>query len=324
MKASLRITGLVAFVFLTSYGISWAVADAGLYIVARPKASVSGQKIYLEDIADIKGEGHMTQRIRSICLGSSPQPGDTRTLQGKRISTILRSKHFLPADVIITIPETVAVTRTFQIVPIERYKDLFYKYVKDRIGNHADFSISNFKVTGNQPVSTGVITLKIADHGNREMLGYMSITTFVHVNAKSVQRVMLAGWVHLFKEIPCTVHPLEKDTVLSEKDVTSVRKDISKLPLNIVLNTKAAIGKKLKQSVRSGAYLRENMLDDVPAVNRGDQVLIVAESGTIRVTVMGETLEQGSPGDTIRVKNATSKKIISAEVVDASTVRVRF
>jgi flagella basal body P-ring formation protein FlgA len=324
MKKSIRITVMVAFIFMISYGLPGAVTYAGLRIIARPKASVSGQKIYLEDIARIKGERRMTQRIGSICLGSSPRPGDTRTLKGRRISTILRSKRFLPADAAITIPETVEVTRTFQVVPIERYKDLFFKYVEDRIGNHADFRISNFRVTGNQPVSTGTVTLKIADHGDRKMLGYMSVTAFVHVDAKSVQRVMLSGWVHLFKDIPYTVHPLKKDTVISEKDMKLVRKDVSKLPLNVVADAKIVIGKKLKHSLGSGAYLRENMLDDVPVVNRGDQVVIVAESGAIRVTVIGKTLEEGCPGDIIRVKNAMSKRVITAQVVDASTVRVQF
>jgi flagella basal body P-ring formation protein FlgA len=324
MKESMRIIVMVAFVLLTGYGLSWAVTDARLDIVARPKASVSGQKIYLDDIARIKGDKDLRKRIGSICLGSAPRPGDTRTLRGRRISTILRSKQFLPSDATITVPETVEVTRTFQVVPIERYKDVFYRYVKDRIGNHTDFSIGNFKVTGNQPVPAGIVALRIADPGNRKMSGYVSVTTFVQVDSESVQRVMLSGWIHLFKEIPCTIHPLEKDTVISKKDVKLVRKDVSKLPSNIVLDIQAVIGKRLKHSVRHGAYLRENMLDEVPAVNRGDQVVIVAESGAIKVTVRGETLEKGCPGDTIRVKNAMSKKIISAEVIDASTVRVRF
>ena len=324
MKKNMRITVMVALLFLISNGLPGAVAYAGLHVVASPKAWVSGQKIYLEDIARIKGEKRMTQRIGSICLGSSPRPGDTRTLKGSRISTILRSKRFFPADASITIPEKVEVTRTFQEVPIERYKDLFFKYVEDRIGKHADFQISNFRVTGNQPISTGTVTLKIADQGDRKMLGYMSVTAFVHLDAECVQRVTLSGWVHLFKGIPCTVRPLEKDAVISKNDVKLVRKDVSKLPLNVVSDAETAIGKKLKHSLGSGDYLRENMLDDVPVVNRGDQVVIVAESGAIRVTVVGKTLDKGCPGDVIRVKNAMSEKVVAAQVVDASTVRVQF
>ncbi len=324
MKKGIRIMVAAVFVFLMSYGLSEAVAHTGLNIVVKSKVSVRGEKIYLDDIARIKGERTITQGIGSICLGSSPRPGSTRALKGERISTILRSKRFWPADATITVPETVEVTRRGQIVSRERYKDLFYRYVSDHIGDNADFSISNFKVTGNRSVPEGAVTLKIADNGDRKMLGRISVTSFVYVDARSAQRVTLSGWVNLFKGVPCAVRTLKRDEVASENDIKIIRKDISRLPLNIVSDAKEVIGKRLKHSVRSGEYLRENMFENVPVVNKGDQVVIVAESGAFRVTAIGKTLEKGCSGDIIRVKNSMSKKIISAQIIDASTVRVRF
>ncbi len=324
MKKGIKIVVAAAFILLTSYGFSVAGEDSALSIVVKSKASVRGDKIYLKDIAQIKGERNITQKIGSVCLGSSSRPGNTRSLKGERILTILRSKRFWPVNATITSPETVEVTRRSRIVSKEWYKDLFYRYVADRIEDNADFSISNFKVTGNRPVPEGAVTQKIADNSNKKMLGYMSVTAFVYIDNKREQRVMLSGWVNVYKKVFCAVRTLKRNEVVTENDVKLVRKDISKLPLNIVSDAKAVMGQRLKHYVRSGEYLRGDMLEDVPVVNKGDHVVIVAESVALRVTVIGKTLEEGCPGDMIKVKNSVSKKIISARVIDASTVKVQF
>jgi flagella basal body P-ring formation protein FlgA len=323
MKKGVRIV-VAAFILLTSYGLAAADADTALKIVVKSNASVRGEKIYLKDIAQIKGEKNITQQIGSVCLGSASRPGNIRSLKGERILTILRSKRFWPVNATITTPETVEVTRRSQIVSKERYKDLFHRYVADLIGANADFSISNFKVTGNRPVSEGAVTLKVADNSDKKMLGYVSVTAFVGIDKKNEQRVMLSGWVNSYKKVFCTVRTLKRNEVVTENDVKLVRKNICKLPLNVVSNAKAVMGKRLKHCVRSGEYLRGDMLEEVPVVHKGDHVIIMAESSILRVTVIGKTLEEGCPGEMIKVKNSMSNKIISAQVIDASTVKVQF
>jgi flagellar basal body P-ring formation protein FlgA len=57
-------------------------------------------------------------------------------------------------------------------------------------------------------------------------------------------------------------------------------------------------------------------------VHRGDMVRIVLESPLIKMSTPGEALEAGKPGDTIRVKNTSSKREVRAQVIDKQTVRI--
>jgi len=53
-------------------------------------------------------------------------------------------------------------------------------------------------------------------------------------------------------------------------------------------------------------------------------VTIVAESGALRVTAVGQAKQGGAVGDNIQVLNLGSKKMLIAKVVSSSTVSVNF
>jgi|GEM_PF-967791 len=84
------------------------------------------------------------------------------------------------------------------------------------------------------------------------------------------------------------------------------------------------VGKKVWRPVSKGACVKSFHVRDRRDTQRGDGVVIVAESGAIRVQAPGELLESGNPGDRVRVLNKASGKEVYATVVDANTVIVSF
>jgi len=84
------------------------------------------------------------------------------------------------------------------------------------------------------------------------------------------------------------------------------------------------VGKKVWRPVSKGACVKSFHVRDRRDMQRGDTVVILAESGAIRVQAPGELLESGNPGDRVRVLNKTSGKEVYATVVDANTVSVSF
>ena len=84
------------------------------------------------------------------------------------------------------------------------------------------------------------------------------------------------------------------------------------------------VGKKVWRPVSEGACVKSWHVRDRRDMQRGDDVVIVAESGAIRVQAPGELLESGNPGDRVKVLNKSSGKELYATVVDAKTVIVSF
>ncbi len=88
--------------------------------------------------------------------------------------------------------------------------------------------------------------------------------------------------------------------------------------------TSDVVGKKVWRPVSKGACVKTWHVRAHRNMQRGDAVVIVAESGAIRVEAPGRLLESGNPGDRVRVLNSASGKEVYATVVDSKTVTVSF
>ena len=75
-------------------------------------------------------------------------------------------------------------------------------------------------------------------------------------------------------------------------------------------------------AISSGRVLTENLFIEVPLVRRGDSVLLVFESDSMRVTTQAKALAMGFRGQRIQVVNPDSGRVLSAEVTDEGTARV--
>ena len=100
--------------------------------------------------------------------------------------------------------------------------------------------------------------------------------------------------------------------------------DVTSLPANAVLALDDIKGQRARRNIGPRTVLRKDQIEFPPAVKKGDRVLIVAQSGGLRITTTGEVKNAGKVGDRIRVQNLDSNKTLFARVIDARTVQVDF
>lgn len=82
------------------------------------------------------------------------------------------------------------------------------------------------------------------------------------------------------------------------------------------------VGLRTTRQILSGAMLNHLNVEIVPLIERGDQVTIVVQMGSLVITAPGEARASGGLGDTISVRNLLSKEIVQAEILNAETVQV--
>jgi len=307
------------------FGFCEAWADARTHVAVMEEAWIKGEKVYLKDIAKIEGTARWQERLGAICLGHAPGPARHKTLKGSWIESKIRSKRWLPADTAVSVPESVGISRTWQSIREKRFSDLFNGYIARQLkAREADFRVSRFKVIGNDSLPEGKIKVELVRQTDARLLGYVSLTAIVRVDDKIERRVVLSGWVDRFENVVCTSRPLRRNSIITEDDVSTKRRNISKLPYNVLKSMEGVVGKRLKHALKADTALLANMVEDPPLIKRGDKVTIVAESSTILVTALGIAQTKGGLGDQIRVKNCMNRKEIIARIVNASTVRVEF
>jgi flagella basal body P-ring formation protein FlgA len=96
---------------------------------------------------------------------------------------------------------------------------------------------------------------------------------------------------------------------------------------NYLTSTDALIGKKSKRLIAPGQVLTAADVEDIAAdnpvmVKPRELIKIVARVGSMKLTALGEALQEGRAGQFIRVQNLSSKNIVLGRVTDYSVVEV--
>jgi flagellar basal body P-ring formation protein FlgA len=118
--------------------------------------------------------------------------------------------------------------------------------------------------------------------------------------------------------------PIRRGEVLGPEDVVPQRRDPRSVPPGALMDPSEVMGMRALRSLQSGAVLQRDQWKPVPVVKKGQRVTIVLDTGLMRLVTTGETLEEGGPGERIRVLNTSSRQVVVARVNDAQSVRVEF
>ncbi|WP_067663719.1 flagellar basal body P-ring formation chaperone FlgA [Ferrimonas marina] len=114
---------------------------------------------------------------------------------------------------------------------------------------------------------------------------------------------------------------LAGESLLSDDLLTVEFRDSQTLRGNHFTDPHELQGARLIRRLGAGQPVRRN---NVCQVCRGDMVTILARVGGMEIKTSGEALGSGAVGDTIRVKNNRSERMIDARVVAVGTVEVRM
>jgi flagella basal body P-ring formation protein FlgA len=103
-----------------------------------------------------------------------------------------------------------------------------------------------------------------------------------------------------------------------------LKMDLAKLPSDVITDPEMILGKRTRRAIGAKTPLRANLVEFPPLVKRGDVVVIIVETGGLKITALGQVKKKGRLGESIPVINYDSKKILYARVLDSSTVKVEF
>jgi flagella basal body P-ring formation protein FlgA len=150
--------------------------------------------------------------------------------------------------------------------------------------------------------------------------GYVTVS--VRCNGAEPWHIYVPARVQRRALVVVAVRPLAYNEILRSGDVTLVERDIATVSGEYLSQLDAAVGKRMKLAVAPGVALTRAMVQNPPIIHRGDAVSIVAEDGEISVRVAGEALSDAGPGDTVRVRNTQTKRVVEGTAVAPGTVKV--
>jgi len=120
-----------------------------------------------------------------------------------------------------------------------------------------------------------------------------------------------------------TSHSMKRGQQIDTQDVIKQQQNVNprtyqQLPRGPV------VGKTLKTAVAAGRMLNDTMLAEPILIRRGQQITITIVANGLEISAAGVALENGIKGKTIRVRNRSSKRIVSGVVSEDGKVVVRI
>lgn len=302
-------------------------ANPGAVIDVFGNSEVNGDEIHLGDISRITGEDpRLIRKLRGVVIGRAPLPGKSRSIDEGNIRLRLKQKGIDQTRIRLKVPKKVVIKRGFVLISKEEIREVALAYIRQRMAlNKNKVRIKGVRIKKEIILPKGDIRYRVEPARNTDFLGKVPLAVIFEVGRDFEKKVWAVVDIEMLRQVVVTRRPLRRYRQITEDDIEMREMDLAGLPSNIITDYDEILGKRTKRAIDANTVLRPDLIEFPPLVKRGDVVVVVAESGGLRMTTLGVVKgRSGRRGERIRVENIDSKKSIYARVMDANTVKVDF
>lgn len=178
--------------------------------------------------------------------------------------------------------------------------------------------VSDLRMTGKK------ITYRVLSKSNEDFIGDSYFTVKCYENGTFLDGKTVKARIELLMDVVVSTKSLYRNVKIECGDVKLIKKWFNRLPSNIISDTDVVVGMKLRTNVKPNTEITGNMVRSIPIVKKGKPVRIVFENGSMRITTIGLSDQDGMHGELIKVRNISSRKMIYARVMGNSLVKVEF
>jgi len=202
------------------------------------------------------------------------------------------------------------------------YKKIFLQEIQTRLSKvYPKLSLEKFSVEPREAKVIKEMPYQVKFLG-RPGLGFNTVILVFFKDGKEAFRVRLWGYVESNVSVAVVAKPLEKGEVITKNHLVFQKKPLSRLPKDVVLEEKEALGKEVRTSLKPNVVLRKSFLNEPLLVKRGQEVLIIGKGRGFLVKTKGKALQDGRKGEVIKVRNLTSNKEVLGRVISTNEIEV--
>lgn len=172
------------------------------------------------------------------------------------------------------------------------------------------------------PLPPGNVHYRVLQPARVAGAGAQNFLIAAEIAGKEEARLWVKTEIRAFGDVVVAAAPLGRHEIIGAKDVRVERREISARGSRSITRLDDAIGKQSTRALDANEILTQNSLDRPTAMKRGSAIVLVFETGGLRVESAGIADEGGKIGDLIQVKNSSSGKLLRGVVLDGRQVRV--
>lgn len=334
---------------LVLLGTVAAAAPEPVAVVLRPEAAVAQPTVRIEDVAQLHGgDPALRRRLAKLdlaCLTSErPELAFPRQLIAFRIQLAgveLRAFRVEGAERTAVrwqpAPGGDAVQRAAHFSAAEIKDEDIVAVARAHLQGRLPWPAQQVQVRLAQPVSLPELELAPEERlrlaaalpGHSPLAGRVRVEVALNVNDERRGSVPVFFDVQIQQEVAVAKRRIEAGEVLNAESLHADSRAVSSQAAYPTFQDCLA-GQRAKRPLAPGQVIARADLEAVPTsgaaplVRPRDAVRIVARVGGLRISTSGEALQEGRAGQTIRVRNTSSNRVIQGRVVERGVVEVDF
>jgi len=127
---------------------------------------------------------------------------------------------------------------------------------------------------------------------------------------------------HVWREVWVAHSDLERGELISDADVARERRDVLGLNESLAEFSTDDSSLQLAGMIQAGSVLLARDLKPRAVVHRGQMADALLQDGALNIMMKVEVLEDGAPGQIVRVRNPVSLRNLSGKVVNDQTISI--
>ncbi len=318
-------------VILVVVAIFQVPSNGAVNIELKEHSVVRNSTVYLQDIATISGgdaalrarcgevdvaalesiedEESVARSLIAIRLLIAGIDSDDIGITGADLATVRRIKNRTIDEAVVE--QTRAVLATMWALKVD---DISVQLTSPLRGGVAERLTSNFEI---KPILSG-----------EPKLGANQMRFGAYENGKLIEKITASLEISVQKELAIATLPLKAGTIIEDGHIAKVTRHFHD---HAVLHSSSnVVGMELSRSIRPGQVINSSVLRPADpekkrtiVVKRRSFVRLVASKGRLTVSIpKAEAMEDGAVGDTIRVRNLQSGRIVTGQVESDKSVKI--
>ncbi len=153
-----------------------------------------------------------------------------------------------------------------------------------------------------------------------EPKGMYPVVAYLYQADGSELHGQLTLYAQRFDSVVTLLRTATRGEFAEDAQVSVEFRDITKTietPLKSVADLR---GRQFRRNGRPGAIVTAEMIEKIPDIEPGDNVTINYRNGALTLSAAGKSLGRGVIGETVRVRNLSSHRVITATITAAGVV----
>ena len=192
------------------------------------------------------------------------------------------------------------------------------EYVKDR----GELELKLTQPWKDKKISDAPITVKITEMPTMGVVPSFIVRFELHTTNENLGSWQMPAQAHVWHDAWVAHSMLKRGDSLADADITRERRDMLLVhePLAEFAEDRSAL--EIAEPVGINAPLLARCVRPMPVVHRGQTVQALVSDGALSIAMKVEVLEDGAPGQTVRVRNKQTLKDIRGKVLNEQTILV--